>query len=255
MKVYFVGAGPGAGDLITVRGARLLSGVHLVLYAGSLVPMAVLEHCTKATELINTAELNLDEQIEHFIRARNNNWDVVRLHSGDPAIYGATSEQMKRLRQLEIEYEVVPGVSSFSAAAASLQAELTKPDVSQTIILTRVSGRASAVPESESLESLARHRASLCIFLSGPHLASIVDKLAQHYPPETPIALVHRASWPEERKLVSTIGEVLHCTVPAEWALTTMVLVGAVLDEDAGGESSLYSSHYSHRFRRATVEA
>ena len=165
MKVYFVGAGPGAADLITVRGAQILARVRMVLYAGSLVSREMLTHCRVDAEVIDTARLNLDEQEGHYIRARERDWDVVRLHSGDPSIYGATAEQMRRLDALEIEYEVVPGVSSFAAAAAVINAELTKPEVAQTIILTRTSGRASRVPEKESLRSLAAHRATLCIFL------------------------------------------------------------------------------------------
>ena len=137
MKVYFVGAGPGAADLITVRGAQILARVPMVLYAGSLVSREMLAHCRADVEIIDTAKLNLDEQERHYIRARERAWDVVRLHSGDPSIYGATAEQMRRLDALEIEYEVIPGVSSFVAAAAVLNAELTKPEVAQTIILTR----------------------------------------------------------------------------------------------------------------------
>ena len=155
MKVYFVGAGPGAADLITVRGAQILARVPMVLYAGSLVSREMLTHCRADVEIIDTAKLNLDEQERHYLRARERAWDVVRLHSGDPAIYGATAEQMRRLDALEIEYEVIPGVSSFVAAAAVLNAELTKPEVAQTIILTRTSGRASRVPDKESLKSLA----------------------------------------------------------------------------------------------------
>src|SRR6516164_4290577 len=149
MKVYFIGAGPGASDLITIRGAEILARVPLVLYAGSLVPPAVLTHCRLDAEIVNSAELNLDQQREYFQRARSVGYDVARVHSGDPSIYGATAEQMRRLKQLGIDYEVVPGVSSFTAAAACIRTELTKPEVSQTIILTRTEGRASAVPPEE----------------------------------------------------------------------------------------------------------
>ena len=176
MKVYFIGAGPGASDLITLRGANILGRVRMVLYAGSLVPLGMLQHCRDA-ELIDTAKLDLDEQEACYRRAQATGYDVARLHSGDPAIYGATAEQMRRLDALNIEYEIVPGVSSFTAAAAAIKAELTKPEVSQTVILTRVSGRASAVPELEAIARLAEHRASMCIFLSGPHLKKIVADL------------------------------------------------------------------------------
>ncbi|EJN06958.1 precorrin-4 C(11)-methyltransferase [Herbaspirillum sp. YR522] len=249
MKVYFIGAGPGAADLITLRGARLLGQVRMVLYAGSLVPTAMLEHCQPGAELIDTAALDLEQQQACYERARDMDIDVVRLHSGDPAIYGATAEQMRRLDALGITYEVVPGVSSFTAAAAAVAAELTKPEVSQSVILTRVSGRASAVPESESIARLAAHRATMCIFLSGPHLAKIVRDLLLHYPPATPVTLVYRASWPEQRIYQGTLATVLDENRRGEWNLTTMMLVGAALDRQQIAESSLYSKQFTHLFR------
>jgi precorrin-4/cobalt-precorrin-4 C11-methyltransferase len=249
MKVYFVGAGPGAADLITVRGAQILARVPMVLYAGSLVSREMLTHCRADVEIIDTAKLNLDEQERHYIRARERAWDVVRLHSGDPSIYGATAEQMRRLDALEIECEVIPGVSSFVAAAAVLKAELTKPEVAQTIILTRSSGRASRVPES--LKSLASHRATLCIFLSGASLPQVVADLLTSYSPETPIALVQKATWPQERIHRGTLGKMLDEINAYDWQLSTMLLVGEVLDERLVMESRLYSAEYSHRFRKA----
>lgn len=249
MKVYFVGAGPGAEDLITLRGARLLGSVNMVLYAGSLVPAAMLNHCVPGTELIDTAELDLEQQQACYLRAQAAGTDVVRLHSGDPAIYGATAEQMRRLEALGIEYEIVPGVSSFTAAAAAIQSELTKPEVSQSVILTRVSGRASAVPELESIARLAEHRATMCIFLSGPHLKKIVTDLLLHYPQETPVSLVYRATWPEQKIYQGTLGTVLQDTKRGAWNLTTMMLVGAALDKGIAAESSLYSKDFTHLFR------
>jgi precorrin-4/cobalt-precorrin-4 C11-methyltransferase len=249
MKVYFVGAGPGAPDLITLRGARLLGQVDMVLYAGSLVPTAMLEHCKPGAELIDTAQLDLEQQQACYQRAQAAGIDVVRLHSGDPAIYGATAEQMRRLDALDIAYEVVPGVSSFTAAAAAVAAELTKPEVSQTVILTRVSGRASAVPESEAIAELAQHRSTMCIFLSGPHLKKIVNDLLLHYPPQTPVTLVYRASWPEQRIYQGTLDKVLDENKRGEWNLTTMMLVGAALDKEQLAESSLYSKDFTHLFR------
>ena len=248
MKVYFIGAGPGASDLITLRGANILGRVRMVLYAGSLVPLGMLQHCHDA-ELIDTAKLNLDEQEACYRRAQAAGCDVARLHSGDPAIYGATAEQMRRLDALNIEYEIVPGVSSFSAAAAAIKAELTKPEVSQTIILTRVSGRASAVPQLEAIARLAEHRSSMCIFLSGPHLKKIVTDLLLHYPADTPLALVYRASWPDQRSYQGTLGSVLKETKRKDWNLTTMLLVGAALGREAQTESSLYSKDFTHIFR------
>lgn len=255
MKVYFIGAGPGAPDLITVRGAQILGSVPAVLYAGSLVPQAVLTYCLPDAEIVNTAQLSLDEQVAIYQRAAAAGTDVARLHSGDPSIYGATAEQMRRLSQLGIEWEIVPGVSSFTAAAAAVNCELTKPGVSQSIILTRVSGRASAVPNEESIESLAAHKATMCIFLSGPHLAKIVGDLKKHYSEDTPVVLVYRASSPEQRIHKSTLGSVVAEVNVSDWKLTTMMLVGDVLNSSAGEESRLYNQAYSHLFRRATAGA
>lgn len=249
MKVYFIGAGPGAADLITVRGATILSKVSIVLYAGSLVPKAVLAHCHPETEIVDTSALNLDEQVEYYLRAQREDLDVARVHSGDPAIYGATAEQMRRLEAVSIEYEIVPGVSSFTAAAASIKAELTKPEVSQTIILTRVSGRASQVPENESIARLAEHKATMCIFLSGPHLKKIVTDLLLYYSETTPVSLVYRASWPDEKTYSGTLGTILSQVDIQDWKLTTMMLVGDVLDKEQIKESCLYSSEYKHLFR------
>ena len=253
MKVYFVGAGPGAPDLITVRGARLLSQVPVVMFAGSLVSRDMLQHCRPDAQIFDTSELDLEQQEQCYRYAKQHDYDVVRLHSGDPAIYGATAEQMRRLERLEIAYEIVPGVSSFTSAAAIIGAELTKPLVSQTIIITRTTGRASAVPELESLDKLAAHRATLAIFLSGPHLEKLVSDLSTHYPPETPVALVQKATWPQEKAWQGTLGTVLAENEGKEWALSTMMLVGDVLDAAPATESKLYSAEYSHRFRKARV--
>jgi precorrin-4/cobalt-precorrin-4 C11-methyltransferase len=249
MKVYFIGAGPGASDLITIRGADILARVPVVLYAGSLVPPAVLTHCRLDAEIVNTAELNLDQQMEHYQKARSLGYEVARVHSGDPAIYGATAEQMRRLDQLGIAYEVVPGVSSFTASASSLKTELTKPGISQSIILTRSDGRASEVPELESIERLATHQATMCIFLSGQYLKETVAALLVHYPEDTPVSLVYRATWPDERIHVSTLGRVLTEINIADWKLSTVLLVGRVLSKDAGEDSRLYAAEYSHKFR------
>ena len=250
MKVFFIGAGPGAQDLITVRGAEILKRVSVVMYAGSLVPPEVLRYCRKDAEIVDTAALDLEQQEACYRRAQAAGLDVARVHSGDPAIYGATAEQMRRLDKLAIPYEVVPGVSSFTAAAASLSSELTKPGVSQTVILTRVSGRASAVPERESLGKLAASGATLCIFLSGPHLRRIVTELRPHYAADTPVALVHRASWPDERSHRSTLGRLLTEVKAKDWRLTTLLLVGRVLSAEVAAESRLYARDYPHIFRK-----
>ena len=251
MKAYFIGAGPGASDLITLRGAQILARAPMVLYAGSLVSREMLKHCRSDAEVIDSARLNLDEQEACYIRARDNGWDVARLHSGDPAIYGATAEQMRRLERLGIAYEVVPGVSSFTSAAAALKAELTKPEVSQTIILTRTSGRASPMPERESLKLLAAHRATLCIFLSGANLPQIVADLLASYPPSTPVALVQKATWPQENIYRGMLGCMLDEIDAHDWQLSTLLLIGDALDDTMVGESRLYAADYSHRFRKA----
>jgi precorrin-4/cobalt-precorrin-4 C11-methyltransferase len=252
MKVYFIGAGPGASDLITLRGAQILARAPMVLYAGSLVSREMLTHCRSDAEIIDTAKLHLDEQQAYCIRASENDWDVARLHSGDPAIYGATAEQMRRLERLSIAFEIVPGVSSFTSAAAVLKAELTKPEVSQTIILTRTSGRASPMPEKESLKLLAAHRATMCIFLSGANLPRIVAELMTFYPPNTPVALVQKATWPQENIYRGTLGCMLDEIDAHDWQLSTLLLVGEVLDDTVVGESRLYAADYSHRFRNAS---
>jgi precorrin-4/cobalt-precorrin-4 C11-methyltransferase len=249
MKVYFIGAGPGAPDLITLRGAAILGRVSTVLYAGSLVPTAMLVHCKPGVELIDTASLDLEQQEVCYRAAQAGDYDVARLHSGDPAIYGATAEQMRRLEALGIDYEVVPGVSSFSAAAAVVKSELTKPEVSQTIILTRVSGRASAVPAAEAIDKLAQHQATMCIFLSGPHLKKIVTDLRLHYPDDTPVTLVYRATWPDQKIYQGTLETIVKDTKRGEWNLTTMMLVGSATGHGAQVESSLYSRNYKHLFR------
>src|ERR1700674_5794243 len=197
MKVYFIGAGPGTADLITVRGAKILGRVSMVLYAGSLVSKEMLVHCRADARIIDTAKLSLNDQETHYAYARDHDLDVARLHSGDPSIYGAIAEQMRRLDRLGIEYEVVPGVSSFVSAAALLATELTKPEVAQTIILTRTGGRASPMPEKETLRNLGAHGTTMCIFLSGARLPQVVADLLASYRVDTPVALIQKATWPQ----------------------------------------------------------
>jgi precorrin-4/cobalt-precorrin-4 C11-methyltransferase len=252
MKVFFIGAGPGAFDLITIRGAEILSRVQLVMYAGSLVSEEMLRHCQANPLIVNTAKLNLEEQEQFYSMAKEHSWDVARLHSGDPSIYGATAEQMRRLDVLGIVYEVVPGVPSFVSAAAVLNVELTKPNISQTIILTRLAGHASPMPAKEDLPCLAAHGATLCLFLSGANLPEVIDDLLRHYPAATPVALVQRASWPEQRVHRGCLGKLLSEIEPRSWLLTTMLLIGEVLNDATTSESRLYAADYSHRFRKAS---
>jgi precorrin-4/cobalt-precorrin-4 C11-methyltransferase len=212
----------------------------------------MLIHCRADARILDSASLNLDQQVAEYIRARDLGLDVARLHSGDPAIYGAVAEQMRELDRLGILYEVVPGVSSFTAAAAVLNASLTRPEVSQSILITRTEGRASSVPEGESLAALAEHRATMAIFLSGASLPKTVEQLLTAYPPETPAALVCKASWPQEKLHVSRLGTILDEIRPSEWMLSTLLLVGEALGKDPGLPSKLYSAEYSHRFRKAS---
>ena len=255
MRVYFIGAGPGAADLITIRGAKILGRVPVVLYAGSLVSKEMLVHCRADARIIDTAKLSLNEQETHYAYARDRDMDVARLHSGDPSIYGAIAEQMRRLDRLGVEYEVVPGVSSFTAAAALLNAELTKPEIAQTIILTRTAGRSSPMPDGESLQALAAHAATMCIFLSGGQLPQVVAELLLHYQPDTPAALVRKATWPQEKIWFGSLGKIAVEIVSRDWELSTMLIVGHVLKGEPGTESRLYAAEYSHRFRKAAKES
>ena len=251
MKVFFIGAGPGAADLITVRGARILAETPLVLYAGSLVSRAMLVHCGPSAECLDTAGMNLDEQVAQYERARILDWNVARIHSGDPAIYGAVHEQMRALDRLGIAYEVVPGVSSFTASAAVLNASLTRPEVSQSIIITRAEGRASGVPAGESLAGFAAHNATMAVFLSGASLEKVVAELLEGYPADTPAALVCKASWSQEKHVRATLGTLLKGLNQEEWRLSTMLLVGNALSSEPGLSSQLYNPAYAHKFRKA----
>jgi precorrin-4/cobalt-precorrin-4 C11-methyltransferase len=252
MKIYFIGAGPGAADLITLRGAQILSRAVVVLYAGSLVSKEMLVHCRADARIVNTAHLNLEEQEAQYIDAQKKGVDVARLHSGDPSLYGATAEQMRRLDRLGIEYEVVPGVSSFVSAAALLATELTKPEIAQTVILTRTAGRASAMPEKESLIALGAHGTTICIFLSGARLPQVVTDLLANYNVDTPVALIQKATWPQEKIHVGCLGTLLDEVAPGDWELSTMMIVGNVLKREKAAESRLYAAEYSHRFRKGT---
>lgn len=252
MIVYFIGAGPGAKDLITVRGAKILAEVPVVLYAGSLVAESVLDYCEKSATVVDTAKLDIEQQMQLYQTAKEQDQSIARVHSGDPAIYGAVAEQMKRLDGMDIEYEVVPGVSTFSSCAASLKKELTKPGIAQTIILTRTEGRASSMPEGESLAELASHQTTMAIFLSGARLPETVATLLQHYPANTSVALIQKNEWPEERRHVSTLENLLGEIETKDWRLSTMLLVGDVL-RDEGGDSRLYSPEYSHHYRKGSA--
>ncbi len=251
MQVYIVGAGPGDPELITVRGQRLLKKADVIIYAGSLVNPAVLNVAKAGAEIFNSASMTLPEVIEKIDESVKAGKMVVRLHTGDPAIYGAIQEQMDELKKRDIEFEVVPGVSSFLATAAALKQEYTLPDISQTVIITRCEGR-TPVPSRESLKSLAAHRATMCIFLSVHMMQEVVEELtAGGYEPSTPIAIVHKASWPEQKIIRATLETIVDKVREEGVSRTAMIVVGDCLDADYS-LSRLYAPEFSHMFRKAS---
>ncbi len=249
MTVHFIGAGPGAPDLITLRGRDLLARCPVCLYAGSLVPQALLTWCPPGALVIDTAPLSLDEIVAQYERAHARGEDVARLHSGDLSIWSAMGEQLRRLRRLGIPFEVTPGVPAFAAAAAALQRELTLPEVSQSVVLTRTSGRASAMPERETLAAFAQTQATLAIHLSIHVLAAIVVELTPFYGPDCPVAAVFRASWPDERIVRATLATIEARVAEAPMERTALVLVGRALESEDFRESALYDPDYRRRFR------
>ncbi len=251
MQVFIVGAGPGDPELITVKGQRLLKKADVIIYAGSLVNPAILNVAKAGAEIFNSASMTLPEVIEKIEEAVQNGKIVVRLHTGDHAIYGAIQEQMDELKKRKIAFEVVPGVSSFLATAAALRQEYTLPDISQTVIVTRNEGR-TPVPERESLRSLAAHHATMCIFLSVHMLSDVVKELlAGGYEPETPIAIVHKASWPEQKIVRATLETIADKVKEEQITRTAMIVVGWCLGADYS-LSRLYAPEFSHMFRQAS---
>jgi precorrin-4/cobalt-precorrin-4 C11-methyltransferase len=249
MTVHFIGAGPGAPDLITVRGRDLIARCPVCLYAGSLVPAALLDYCPPGARIVDTAPLSLDDIADEFARAEAEGEDVARLHSGDLSVWSAMGEQLRRLDRLGIAYTVTPGVPSFAAAAAALNQELTLPGVSQSLVLTRTSGRASAMPDAEKLASFAATGATLAIHLSIHVLDQVIAELIPHYGPDCPIAVVYRASWPDQRIMrgsLSTIGAQVSATGIER---TALILAGPVLGARDFVESALYDPEYLRRFR------
>lgn len=245
--VYFIGAGPGDVDLITVKGRDILTKADVVIYAGSLVSEKHLDFCAEGTKKCNSAKMTLEEVIE--VIKENRDKIIVRLHTGDPSIYGAIKEQMDELDNLNIEYEVVPGVSSFVAAASSIKKEFTLPSVTQTVILTRVEGR-TPVPETEDLEKLASIGASMAIFLSISMIGKVVDKLKRGYGRNVPIAVVERATWEDERVIIGTLDDIAEKVKEANITKCAQILVGDFIDCDYE-KSLLYDKSFTHMFREA----
>jgi precorrin-4/cobalt-precorrin-4 C11-methyltransferase len=249
MTIHFIGAGPGAPDLITVRGRDLIARCAVCLYAGSLVPKALLDHCPPGARIVDTAPLSLDEIVAECRRATDAGLDVARLHSGDLSIWSALGEQLRRLDSEGIPYTVTPGVPSFAAAAAALGQELTLPEVAQTVVLTRTSGRASAMPGGEKLASYAATGATLVLHLSIHVLDRIVAELTPHYGAACPAAIVYRATWPDERVIRATLGTIADEVAEAPIERTALILVGKVLGARDFRNSALYDAAYQRRFR------
>ena len=248
--VYFIGAGPGAVDLITVRGCELLKKADVVIYAGSLVNPELLSYTKESCKIYNSASMTLEEVIEVFVQENEKDKVMVRLHTGDPSIYGAIREQMDLLDKHNISYCVVPGVSSFCGAAAALNAEFTLPNVSQSVILSRMEGR-TPVPEGEQIAKLAEHKTSLVLFLT----SSLIDKLAGElikggYKKDTPAAIVYKATWPDEKVIRTTVGDLHKSAKENNITKTALILVGDFLSSEYE-RSKLYDKHFTHEFREA----
>lgn len=252
MTVHFIGAGPGAPDLLTLRGRDLIAACPVCLYAGSLVPREVLSHCPPNARLIDTAPLDLEAIVAACRTAHREGLDVARLHSGDLSIWSAMGEQLRRLRQEEIPVSITPGVPSFAAAAAALGTELTLPGLAQSLVLTRTPGRASAMPPGESLTNFAATGATLAIHLSIHRLAEVVEELTPAYGADCPAAVVHRASWPDEQVVRATLAT-LAAAVDKEIERTALILVGPALAAETFDESRLYATDYDRRFRPSSA--
>lgn len=254
MTVHFIGAGPGAPDLLTLRGRDIIASCPVCLYAGSLVPEAILAHCPPGARIVNTASLSLDEIIDEIRTAHDAGQDVARLHSGDLSVWSAMGEQMRRLKAEGIPVSVTPGVPSFAAAAAALGAELTLPGLAQSLVLTRTPGRASSMPEGETLTNFAATGATLAIHLSIQNIAAVVRDLAPAYGADCPVAVVFRASWPDERIIRGTLADI-ETRLDAGITRTALILVGPALQGEGFTESCLYAADYDRRYRPQTADS
>ena len=246
MMVHFIGAGPGAADLLTLRGRDLIAQSPVCLYAGSLVPVGILTHCPPGARIVNTAALSLDEIMSEISRAHAQGQDVARLQSGDLSIWSAMGEQLRRLRALGIPYDLTPGVPAFAASAAALGAELTLPGLAQSVVLTRHSGRASPMPKGETLAAFAQTGATLAIHLSVHALAEVVAELTPHLGADCPVAVVFRASWPDQSVTRATLATI---TLPPQVERTALILVGRALAQAGFDDSRLYAEDYDRRYR------
>ncbi len=249
MTVHFIGAGPGAPDLITVRGLRLIQSCPVCLYAGSLVPEEIVKAAPADARVIDTAPLHLDQIIDEITAAHAKGLNVARVHSGDPSIYGAIGEQMRRLDALGIPYDVTPGVPAFAAAAAALKAELTLPEVAQTIILTRTTMQASPMPDGEELDRLGASKATLAIHLSIRNLGHVERSLTPHYGADCPVVIAYRVGWPDEKFIHATLSTMAAEVRKAKLTRTTLVMVGHVFGHTSFRDSALYDAEHEHVLR------
>lgn len=249
MTVHFIGAGPGAPDLITVRGLKIIQRCPVVLYAGSLVPVEIVAEAPAGARVVDTAPMHLDEIIAEMQTAHEAGHNVARVHSGDPSLYGAIAEQMRRLDALEIPYDVTPGVPAFAAAAAALTTELTLPEISQTVILTRTAVRSSSMPEGEDLETLGRSGATLAVHLSVNNLARVVRELIPHYGADCPVVVAYRVTWPDQQFIHGTLSDIREKVKASGITRTALIMVGRVLAASDFDESRLYAPDHHHVLR------
>ncbi len=254
MTVHFIGAGPAAADLITLRGRDLIAACPVCLYAGSLVPDEILSHCPEGARIVNTAPLDLDAIVAECKAATKAGQDVARLHSGDLSVWSAMGEQIRRLKTEGIPVSVTPGVPSFAAAAAALGTELTLPGLAQSVVLTRTPGRASTMPEGETLANFAATGATLAIHLSIGNAENVVNDLTPHYGADCPVAVVYRASWPDQQIIRTTLSNML-TDVPEHVTRTALILVGPALAGEGFEESCLYATDYDRRYRPQTADS
>jgi precorrin-4/cobalt-precorrin-4 C11-methyltransferase len=255
MTVHFIGAGPGAADLITLRGLRLIQSCPVCLYAGSLVPAEIVAASPHGALVIDTAPLHLEQIIEEIKKAHERGQNVARIHSGDPSIYGAVAEQMRRLDELGIPYDVTPGVPAFAAAAAALKMELTLPEVAQTIIITRTSMKSSPMPEGEELTKLGASKATLAIHLSVRNLGHIQRSLEPHYGADCPVVIAYRVSWPDEKIIHATLATMAKRVREAKLTRTALILIGPAIGHGNFNESALYSASHEHILRNRKTSA
>ena len=254
MTVHFIGAGPGAPDLLTLRGRDRIAGSPVCLYAGSLIPVAMLDHCPPGARIVNTAPMSLDEIVAEIQTAHDAGQDVARLHSGDLSIWSAMGEQLRRLRARDIPFTITPGVPAFAAAAAALEIELTLPELAQSVVLTRTPGRASTMPPAETLTAFAATGATLAVHLSVHNLAQVITDLTPSYGADCPVAIVWRASWPDQQIARATLATIADA-VAGKPDRTALILVGQALAARDFAESSLYAKGYDRRFRPQSADS